>query len=80
MRYTVVWSPDAQDQLVELWLTSDDRNAITRATHAIDQALQQDPILKGDDFYGDRILVKSPLQVIFRVRADDMLVEVITIW
>jgi hypothetical protein len=29
MRYTVVWSSSAQDQLADLWLQASDRKAIT---------------------------------------------------
>jgi plasmid stabilization system protein ParE len=74
--YTVVWTPDAQDQLAALWLQAVDRNAITRAAHRIDQLLRHDPETRGVEFYGERLLVEPPLQVVFSVHADDRLVKV----
>ena len=80
MRYTVVWTPAARDQLAELWLQAADRATVTQATHQIDQTLRDDPDTKGVDFYGDRLLVVPPLQVVFVVRADDLTAEVQQVW
>ncbi len=35
-RHTVVWLRDAQDDSSQIWLDSDDRQAVTRATAKID--------------------------------------------
>jgi hypothetical protein len=80
MRYTVIWTPDALDQLADVWLRATNRNAVTRAAYHIDQILRDDPGTKGVDFYGDRLLVVTPLQVIFVIRPDDRLVEVQQVW
>jgi hypothetical protein len=80
MRYTVVWTPDAQDQLADAWLRATNPNAVTQAAYQLDQILRDDPDTKGVDFYGDRLLVAPPLQVIFLVRPDDRLVEVRHVW
>ena len=61
MRYAVTWHPDAQDDLTSIWLNSADRTAITESVHRIDTALSQDPEVKGEEFYGDRIYVAYPL-------------------
>ncbi len=80
MRYTVTWHPSAIEELARIWLTGDDREAITAAAHAIDQALALDPQKRGEDFYGDRLLVALPLAVTFTVREDDRIVQVLQVW
>jgi hypothetical protein len=80
MPFTVVWLPAALRQLAALWNASADRNALTRAADRFDRLLRFDPGTKGVDYYGDRLLVEPPLQVVFRVRPDDMLVEVLQVW
>ena len=37
-RYTVVWVQSVEDELVELWLATNDRNDVTAATHAFQGA------------------------------------------
>jgi plasmid stabilization system protein ParE len=80
MRYTVVWTPDAQDQLTTVWLQAADRRAVTQAAHRVDQLLQADPDTRGVDFYGDRLLVVPPLRVVFVVQSDTQTVEVRMVW
>lgn len=80
MKYMVIWLPDAQDQLAELWMNATDRNAVTQATHQIDQILAQDPSMAGEDFYGDRLLIVPPLQIVFAIRPEDLIVEVQLVW
>jgi plasmid stabilization system protein ParE len=80
MRYTVIWSPFAQDQLADLWLAAADRDALTRAAHDIDRTLRDDPDAKGFPFGGDRMFVAGPLRVVFVVRPDDRTAEVIEVW
>jgi hypothetical protein len=36
--------------------------------------------MKGVEFYGDRLLVSPPLQVIFSIAESDLLVTVIQVW
>jgi hypothetical protein len=80
MRYTVVWTPDAQDQLTTVWLQATDRRAVTQAAHRVDPLLQTDPDSRGVDFYGDRLLVVPPLRVMFVVQSDTRTVEVRMVW
>ena len=80
MRFTVIWSQVAQNQLAELWLNAADRNAVTQASHQIDQLLAIDPDQQGDDFYGDWLLVVPPLQVVYRIVTDDMQVVIDWVW
>lgn len=60
MRFTVIWSVIALDQLTELWLNAADQNAVTAAQHQIDQLLLVDPDTQGVPFFGDRLLIVPP--------------------
>lgn len=50
MRATVCWSQFAQDDLAELWLSSDLRESIEFASNEVDQLLRVDPGSKGRPF------------------------------
>ncbi len=80
MRYTVAWSVDAQNDLLEIWMASRQRAAVTSAAAAIDKALANDPGTKGDDFYGDRLLIIEPLGAIFSVSNDDRIASVLRVY
>jgi hypothetical protein len=43
----------------------------------VDAALRLNPEIKGVDFYGDRLLVVAPLAVVFMIREEDRIVEVL---
>lgn len=76
MRFTVVWTRAALDQLADAWLRAADRGAVTRASAEIDRTLRTDPDRQGVEFYGDRLLAVPPLQAVFTVHPDDRLVRV----
>jgi plasmid stabilization system protein ParE len=81
MRYTVVWSNSAQNELTEIWLSAAaDRAQITKAAHQVDQELGTHPEANGVEFYGDRLLVVPPLQLVFNIRANDRIVEILHVW
>ena len=80
MRYTVVWDAQALADLARAWVSGSDRRAITAAADQIDQELATDPDRKGVPFFGDRILVVEPVAVVFAIRSDDFVVEVIQVW
>jgi hypothetical protein len=80
MRFTVVWTQDALNQLAGVWNRATDRAAVTAAAHQVDVLLQNDPDTQGMDFYGDRYLIVPPLQIVFAVRPDDMTIEVQLVW
>jgi hypothetical protein len=46
----------------------------------VDQILGEDPEQRGEEFYGDRLLVAKPLSVTFRVFEADCRVEVLQVW
>jgi hypothetical protein len=80
MRFKVIWSQRAQDQLALLWLNATDRNAVTAAQHQVDQLLRVDPDQQGISFFGSRLLLVAPLHVLFTINTADMQVEVYDVW
>jgi plasmid stabilization system protein ParE len=81
MSWTVIWLPDAEQELADIWLNASDRASITRAAHIIDQILKHDPENAGESRPNNRrILIVLPLAVIYRVLPDDRRVEVVHVW
>ncbi|MBL8794175.1 MAG: hypothetical protein JNM56_09735 [Planctomycetia bacterium] len=81
MKYSVAWLSSAERELTTLWLDAADRNAISRAAHAIDRQLQQDAHLKGESRHGGRrILNELPLVVSFRADPTAAVVLVSQVW
>jgi hypothetical protein len=76
--YTVVWHEQALDELAAIWAASDRQQAVTESVSRIDRILRTDPAVKGVDFYGDRLLVVVPLAVVYLVKEQDRIVEVLT--
>jgi hypothetical protein len=80
MRFTVIWRPQALDVLAALWISSNDRRSINDAVDEVDRLLRDDPGLRGEEFYGDRLLVVDRLSFTFRVREEDRIVDVLDLW
>jgi plasmid stabilization system protein ParE len=81
MRYTVLWTPAAQQDLASVWLNAADRAAVTAAASIIDQLLAQNPDQQGDVCFDTvRTLVVSPIGVDFEVIDADRIVYVLTVW
>ena len=79
-RYTVVWEQGSQSELADLWLNAPDRNAVTAAACAIDQELAVDAATKGVELSeGLRAFFAPPVRVLFTVREDDRIVEVLRV-
>jgi hypothetical protein len=81
MKYTVVWSTEAENELVRLWMLAGDRNALTRDVEAIEGLLQNRPQEQGESRTGDRrILICAPYGLVFRVCEADRIVRVLLFW
>lgn len=81
MNYTVIWKPEADRRLADIWLNAADRAAVTAAAHQIDQKLRRDPENEGESRdKGRRIQLVAPLGVLYRVAPDDRLVNVVAVW
>jgi hypothetical protein len=80
-RYTVTWTPDALDELAELWLSAEDRNAVTLATTSLDRELASAPAFKVTKLAeGLSYIDVPPLREFCIIREDDRLVEVVQVW
>jgi hypothetical protein len=80
MRFTVTWHPSAEQELATIWIAAADRQDVTEAAKRIDDVLASEPLLKGEEFYGDRILVEPPLAVTYSVQAPDRIVRILQVW
>ena len=81
MRYTVVWHPDAEAELLRIWLSVPDRQAVTDAANAIDAELSFDAHRAGESRpNGRRILTHLPLVVVFEAFPVDRVVRVLSVW
>ncbi len=81
MNYAVVWGPVALQQLAAIWLAAADRNAVTRASNAIDLLLAASPHTIGIPLF-DTVSEYShpPLGVEFEVVDADLRVFVLAVW
>jgi hypothetical protein len=80
--FRVEWLQTALDELARHWLQADSvlRQALTAASHEIDQRLRSDPDNQGESRpMGRRILFVAPLAVTFRIDAGGQTVTVIEI-
>jgi hypothetical protein len=71
------------NELANLWMQADSaqRQAITAASHAIAQQLQNDPLGQSESRpNGRRVLFVSPLGITFRLEEDGQTVSVLRIW
>jgi len=81
--FRVEWLQTALNQLMLIWMSADSalRQAITTATHQIDQQLTTDPLGASESRSGGRrILLASPLGILFRMEADGQTVSVLRVW
>jgi plasmid stabilization system protein ParE len=77
MRFTVTWHPAAENELADIWLVSTERSQVAQAANEIEQRLAADPLAQGEEFYGDRLIVVSPLAVTYTTRESDRLVQIL---
>jgi len=78
--YEVDWLQEALDELTALWLDADSalRDALTDASHRVDQLLSQDPHGAGEARSGNqRIIFIDPLAVFYRIELDGQTVTVL---
>jgi plasmid stabilization system protein ParE len=81
MKFTVVWSPAAENELTDLWLAAGDRGGITQAARSIDARLESNPSDEGESRpKGGRILFEVPLGVLFEVAMAKRRVTVVHVW
>ena len=83
MKYTVVWTREAEDELATAWVEAPSsalRNEIAANVAAIESALRTQPGETGESREGTvRMAVAGPVGIVFRVLEDDRLVQVISL-
>lgn len=83
MKYRLRWERTALDELTSAWLAADaaTRQAITVATHALEEQLRTNPTEQGESRSGGRrILHVPPLGITFRVDDQNYVVSVLHVW
>lgn len=81
MTYRVIWVPVALQLLADVWLASTSRNAVTRATHEIDQTLELFPNSTGELLFDTvREYEEPPLTVEFEADDANRCVYVLKVW
>jgi hypothetical protein len=81
VKFTVLWTPRAEDDLASIWLDAAQRPAISAAANKIDTLLSRDPNEQGRPRFDTvRELVVPPLGVDFDVPEDDRIVYVLGVW
>ena len=81
--FTVLWGPEATEELTRLWLQADAamRKRITAASHAIDKVLASEPDNTGESRPdGARIHFEFPLGIRFDVDNSSRTVSVLQVW
>jgi hypothetical protein len=80
--FEVEWIESAVSRLANAWMQADAvrRQAITSASHHIDETLATDPIDAGESRDADRrIYITDPLAVIFEINEDRKVVTVLDV-
>ena len=74
-------SPAAEEDLAEIWIRANNRNAVALAVNQLDTALARDPEDQGESRQeGIRVTFAGPLGVNFEVNLDDRQVRVLAVW
>jgi plasmid stabilization system protein ParE len=80
MKWTVTYSPAAQNELAEIWLYTADKSRVARAADDIDRLLRTNPLGVGESRSDDsRVLVYPPIAVQYDVYVDDCRVTVVAV-
>ena len=82
MNYTVEWTDAALNQLAAVWTAAADRNAVTAASHRLDQDLARDPYGRGvrRNASVNRTAIDLPLGIDYEIIEDDKRVRVVAVW
>jgi hypothetical protein len=80
VKHTIIWSPEAEEELASLWVAFEDRAAITAAANQLESRLQSDPASQGESRSGNaRILFEPPLVVTYRVFGARHVVRILSV-
>ncbi|HLQ46066.1 MAG TPA: hypothetical protein VK137_15100 [Planctomycetaceae bacterium] len=80
MKFTVVWSPQAEKELCELWLKSRNPADLARQVDAIERNLMTNADELGESREdGTRLLIVELIAVLFEVKLEDRKASVLHI-
>ena len=66
--FRVRWTRRASNQLATIWINDADQNAVTFASHRIDQLLASDPENQGEERPNNRrVMFEPPILVVYRI-------------
>jgi hypothetical protein len=81
VNYSVIWLPDAENELAAIWVASTDRNAVTKASAELDRLLAENGPNEGESRTNNtRVTFVRPLAVLFRVDPASRTVTVARVW
>jgi hypothetical protein len=81
MKYTVVWTLAALDELSVMWTLAADRAAVAAASNDVDRLLGHSPEVQGESRGENvRVMFVRPICVDFEVLEQDRTVRVLTVW
>lgn len=82
MSFTVVWKPQAERNLADLWIQAADRAALTQGVDSLELRLRANPGQVGESRvdFKSRISLEPPLGIAFRIHEQDRIVEVLRVW
>ena len=81
MKFRVLWSPQAERELAQLWLQAEDRSVVTQAAQTFEKALEIEPETSGESRSdGLRVMFAPPLGINFGVLPRMHEVVVISVW
>jgi hypothetical protein len=81
VKFTVIWTPTAEQDLAAVWMAVQDRGAVNTAVITIDFLLGIDPESRGvASFDTVRILFVPPLGTDFDVDEPNRIVYVLSVW
>jgi hypothetical protein len=79
--FLLEWDPRAEEELAAVWLTSKDRNAVTKASDEIDNVLSLFPNSAGEPTFDTvRVFAQPPLAVEYEVIESERRVFVLSAW
>lgn len=79
MIFAVTWAPDAEEELVRIWISSGSRNAVKRAADETDKVLTHNPETKGTSCGKRLSLHFPPLLVVYEIVPDDCIVQIVQV-
>ena len=73
MKHELVYSAPAENELAEVWLTSKDRNAVSRSIEVLERLLKADPLRTGKPRLSNlqRMAGHGVIDVFYEVIPDD---------